>query len=69
MFGRALKPVLNEISMRRRAEVDAKIKQYGLKMGSKLDRMTAAEEVLAELAQSRPDIGIVQRAIAAIRTW
>jgi len=69
LFGRALKPVLNEISMRRRAEVDAKIKQYGLKMGSKLDRMTAAEEVLAELAQTRPDIGIVQRAIAAIRTW
>jgi hypothetical protein len=25
--------------------------------------------VLAELAQTRPDIGIVQRAIAAIRTW
>ena len=38
-------------------------------LGNKLDRFTAAEEVLAELAQTRPEIGIVQRAIAAIRTW
>ena len=29
----------------------------------------AAEEVLAELAQPRPDLGFVQRAIAAIRNF
>jgi hypothetical protein len=28
-----------------------------------------SEEVLAELAQSRPDLGFVQRAIAAIRNY
>ncbi len=31
--------------------------------------LQAAEEVLAELAQTRPELGIVKRAIAAIRTW
>jgi len=33
------------------------------------DRLTAAEELLAEVAQARPELGIVKRAIAAIRTW
>jgi hypothetical protein len=32
-------------------------------------RRQAAEEVLAELSQVRPDIGFVKRAIAVIRTW
>lgn len=32
-------------------------------------RRQAAEEVLAELSQVRPDIGFVKRAIAAIRSW
>lgn len=33
------------------------------------DRLSAAEEVLAEMAQTQPNIGFVQRAIAAIRNW
>jgi len=33
------------------------------------DRRIAAEEVLAELAQDKPEIGFVRRAIAAIRQW
>ncbi|GEQ77941.1 hypothetical protein CTTA_4946 [Comamonas testosteroni] len=32
-------------------------------------RLQAAEEVLAEWAQSRPEMGFVRRAVAAIRTW
>jgi hypothetical protein len=36
---------------------------------SNKQRLDAAEEVLAELSQVRPDIGFVQRAIAAIRNW
>lgn len=32
-------------------------------------RLEAAEEVLAEMAQTQPNIGFVQRAIAAIRNW
>lgn len=33
------------------------------------DRLIAAEEVLAEMAQTTPEIGYVKRAIAAIRNW
>lgn len=33
------------------------------------DRLSAAEEVLAEMAQTQPNIGFVQRAISAIRNW
>lgn len=32
-------------------------------------RLTAAEEVLAEMAQATPEISFVQRAVAAIRNW
>lgn len=32
-------------------------------------RLRAAEEVLAEWAQSRPEMGFVRRAVAAIRNW
>ncbi|MFN3375617.1 MAG: hypothetical protein ACK40S_03585 [Burkholderiaceae bacterium] len=33
------------------------------------NRLSAAEEVLAEMAQDMPQVGFVRRAIAAIRTW
>lgn len=33
------------------------------------DRLSAAEEVLAEMAQTKPELGYVKRAIAAIRNW
>ena len=68
-FGGSLKPILNQVATMRKAEVDAKIKEYGLRGVSNLDRLTAAEEVLAEMAQTTPGIGFVTRAIAAIRTW
>lgn len=68
-FGKSLDGVLNQVATMRRAQVDAKIKEYGLRGVNALDRRAAAEEVLAELAQSRPEIGFVKRAVAAIRTW
>lgn len=34
-----------------------------------MDRRDAAEEVLAEMAQTRPELGWVQRTISAIRRW
>ena len=68
-FGGALKPILQQIVTMRRAQVDAKVKEYGLRGVSNLDRLTAAEEVLAEMAQTTPTIGFVTRAISAIRTW
>ncbi|MBA4143863.1 MAG: hypothetical protein H0X43_12970 [Nitrosospira sp.] len=47
--------------------MQAKAKQYGLDMNKQEDRLIAAEEVLAEMAQKNPKSGFVQRAIAAIR--
>lgn len=38
----------------RKADVDAKIEEYGLRRINRLDRRTAAEEVLAEMAQNTP---------------
>ena len=68
-FGDGLKPILQQIATFRKAEVDAKIKEYGLRSVPDLDREIAAEEVLAEMAQNTPEIGFVKRAIAMIRTW
>ena len=68
-FGGQLKPILQQLAALRRAEVSAKAKQYGLDMADESQRLQAAEEVLAEMAQIRPEIGYVKRAIAIIRTW
>ena len=79
-FGDGLTPVLQQIGTMRRAQVLAKAREYGMVQKglsdsdtwaamSARDRLSAAEEVLAEMAQTTPEIGFVQRAIAAIRTW
>ena len=68
-FGKQLDGVLNQIATMRRADVDAKVREYGLRGVSKLDRRAAAEEVLAEMAQNTPELHFVRRAVAAIRTW
>jgi len=69
VFGDALAPILNQLANARPRDIAAKAKQYGLDITKPAERRMAAEEVLAELAQTRPEIGFVQRAIAAIRTW
>lgn len=68
-FGDGLTPILKQLAALRRAEVTAKAVQYGLDMNKEADRLTAAEEVLAEMAQSQPNIGFVKRAIAVIRAF
>ncbi|WP_367147081.1 PLxRFG domain-containing protein [Comamonas thiooxydans] len=69
VFGKDLGLILNQVATMRKADVDAKIAEYGLRRVNRLDRRTAAEEVLAEMAQNTPQIGFVRRAVAAIRTW
>lgn len=69
VFGDRLIPILKQIASARRGDVERKAKQYGLDMAKESDRLQAAEEVLAELAQTRPEIGFVKRAIAAIRQF
>lgn len=68
-FGGSLKPILKQVANMRRAEVEAKAKDYGLNVNIEADLLRAAEEVLAEMAQTRPELGFVRRAIAAIRAW
>ncbi|MFS6766072.1 hypothetical protein WHL33_14240, partial [Staphylococcus aureus] len=46
----------------------ASVAQIWAAMSAK-DRLSAAEEVLAEMAQTQPTIGFVKRAIALIRNW
>ncbi len=69
LYGEKLKTILRQISALRRPDVQAKAKQYGLDMNKQEDRLIAAEEVLAEMAQKNPKSGFVQRTIAAIRDW
>lgn len=68
-FGERLIPVLRQVWSMRNGESMAKLISYGMNPNSELDRLKAAEEVLAEMAQTRPEIGFVRRAVAAIRTW
>ena len=69
-FGKDLDRVLDQVIKLRRKDVQAKAQEYGLDMDDPKHAGYAAEEVLAELAQSRPDLGfVVQRAIAAIRNF
>lgn len=69
VFGPQLNGVLRQMIALRPDEVRAKAKAYGLDMNDERERLRAAEEVLAELAQTAPESTWVQRAIAAIRTW
>lgn len=69
LFGDSLKPILRQIVAMRRAEVNAKVKEYGFDPESERDLLRAAEEVLANMAETRPEMGFVKRAIAAIRQW
>lgn len=79
-FGDSLNSILQQMGTMRRRDVVAKAREYGMVAKglsdadtwaamSERDRLSAAEEVLAEMAQSTPEIGFVQRAIAAIRNW
>lgn len=68
-YGNSLEKILDQIVMLRPKEVVAKAKAYGFDVKSKKDLQRAAEEVLAEMAQTKPEIGFVKRAIAAIRKF
>lgn len=83
MFGDDLVPILGQIATMRRADMAAKALEYGLSSVTNPDatdaqildgmtraqKLTAADEILAEMAQTQPQIGFVRRAVAAIRTW
>lgn len=66
---RGLNAALDRVATMRAADVAKKAKQYGLNINNARDRLIAAEEVLAEMAETKPDIGVVKQVIAAIRAW
>lgn len=68
-FGPEFDSMLAELAVVNEGKVRAKARQYGLDYSKRAERLQAAEEVLAELAQTTPKNNFVQRAIAAIRGW
>lgn len=68
-FGPALDKVRDQVAKMRPKDIQAKAEEYGLDLSQPAHVRYAAEEVLAEMAQTRPDLALVQRAIAAIRTF
>ncbi len=68
-FGQALGTILDRIAVLNAGKVRAKARQYGLDFEKQSERRMAAEEVLAEMAQTSPQLGWVKRAVAAIRSW
>jgi len=68
LFGDRLAGILDQIVAVRRAEVEAKRREYRLP-DTVAGRRVAAEEVLAGMAQTNPQMGFVRRAVAAIRSW
>lgn len=69
VYGNALDGILAQIVQARPREVAQKARDYGFDTKNRNDVLSAAEEVLAEMAQSRPELGFVRRAVAAIRTF
>lgn len=69
VFGAGLVPILDQIAMARPDLMRPKASEYGKDLKNPQHRREVAEEVLAVMAQTKPDAGFVKRAIAAIRTW
>jgi predicted nucleotidyltransferase len=69
VFGDKLDTVLKQVAIAKRAEMKVKAAQYGFDLTDQRQRMSAAEELLAEMAQDRPENTLVQKAIAIIRTF
>ena len=68
IYGKELVGILRGVANLRRADVDAKMREYGFE-DTPVNRLRAAEEVLAEMAQNTPTLGWVKQAIAAIRKF
>jgi hypothetical protein len=68
-FGDALNPILDQLANTRAGQVLRKAREYGLDIENPAHRRYAAEELLAEMAQTHPKSTWVQRAIAAIKRF
>lgn len=68
-FGAELGNVLDRMAESLPERMAVKAKQYGLSLSIPAERRRVAEELLSEIAQTRPSSTWVQRAIAAIKSW
>src|SRR5205085_5639927 len=68
-FGRDFDKHLETVAMLRREDVRAMIERTGMDPRDPQTRTRAAEEVLAYMAQTKPELTLVQRALALIRTF
>ena len=68
-FGAELGRILDQVVLLRRKDVDAMLKRTGMNSNDPANLRRAAEEVLAYMAQEQPQLGLVRRAVAAIRAW
>jgi DNA-binding CsgD family transcriptional regulator len=69
VFGERLDVVLRQVAAVRPKELRVKANQYGFDLTNERQRLSAAEELLAELAQSHPENSLVQKAVAIIRQF
>ncbi|MGV8823038.1 MuF-C-terminal domain-containing protein [Methylibium petroleiphilum] len=69
LFGADLNKVLRQMAASMPDALKAKAKQYGLDVKIESQRLLAAEELLAEIAETRPTSTWVRKAITAIREW
>jgi len=69
VFGPKMEAVLRDVIKNRRAEVEGKAEQYGLDPKNDADMLEAAEEVLAVMAQTKPGLPFVKRALVIIRDF
>lgn len=67
VFGPQLAEELKKVALLRAKDVMAKLAEYGMEDTPK-NRLKAAEEVLARLAESDPQLGIVKRVLGIIRS-
>jgi N12 class adenine-specific DNA methylase len=68
MFGSRLDDELKKVALLRAKDVKAKMAEYGMDDTS-ANRLRAAEEVLARMAEETPQLPLVQRVLAAIRSF
>jgi len=68
-FGKELGGVLDRVAALRPNDMEKKGIEYGLDVNNLSDRRIIAEEVLAEMAQTTPNAGLVKSAIAIVRKF
>jgi N12 class adenine-specific DNA methylase/GGDEF domain-containing protein len=69
LLGADIIPVLNQVALAFPARMQEVAKDYKFDLTDKLQRLKAAEEVLARVAERNERPRLIQRAVEAIKTW